>query len=378
MSYTDYRKPVQIMPYQSDHFFKKVQCGQNHCIAISSKGGIAYTWGSNTLGQQGRATTDNMGSPSPGQSAYSPKYDAIDVAAGGYNNIVFTSDNRIITWGINTYCSASLTKPILTMPTVVMNISHVFDIKASINHTFVLTESGLYACGLNDHGQFGNGRTNQDPQPLTQIKHINYTNGYRYVAVGSNKSIAIVEYDCKERSYCQGAQHGLCVSPNICHCEPGMYGGDSCQYLMCNGHVADGKDVVCSGHGACIAPNQCRCSKGFTDNDCQTPYSCWEYKATDSRVCGGHGLCIDTNKCECVSGYYGQDCTISVGGDRSTGYLVIIGSVVCGMALIAIVIAVILIIAKTRQNSVVPVAQNIDEEQEEIIIDKELLSKKMM
>ncbi|CAH1774305.1 unnamed protein product [Owenia fusiformis] len=104
--------------------------------------------------------------------------------------------------------------------------------------------------------------------------------------------------DCSQVADCSG--HGVCLSPNICRCDPGFY-GESCENTI-NCPELDN----CSGHGLCVdegSRKTCVCDTGFTGSQCE------EVDCTDLNNCSNHGLCNEPNICTCEEDYMGKDCS---------------------------------------------------------------------
>ncbi|EFC48687.1 predicted protein, partial [Naegleria gruberi] len=101
-----------------------------------------------------------------------------------------------------------------------------------------------------------------------------------------------------------------------CDCEKG-YGGENCQYPICNGLLANDTNV-CGGRGKCIALDTCQCaiSQGgqvfYNGTLCQNLY-CYSHSSKEAQVCNGRGQCFlnattNIGGCKCNDQYSGDTC----------------------------------------------------------------------
>jgi hypothetical protein len=289
----------------------------------------------------------------------------------------------LLSWGSNIRCNPSRTEDLILYHKILLNNTNfgaVLSIASSLDHTLLLTETGLHGCGSNDHGQLGTGQTQTTPQPLTKVNALPYTNGYIQIAASEQKSASVVEYTCKELNLCSGEQHGVCIAPNICLCEKGRYAGPQCQYFMCHGHVHEMNGTVCSGHGSCVGPDLCRCARGYKGNQCELPYTCYGKKSSNSSVCSGHGVCVAEDKCECLQEYYTSDCSYNIGDEKMAGILAIVGISVGSLVLLLIILVIIIVCVRKKQRKELAKSSSphIDDEEffdeamdEELVIRKE-------
>jgi hypothetical protein len=317
-----------------------------------------------------QGTTDT-----PGVSAYWHGKAVAIVASGNYNMAIL-SNGDLMTWGTNIFCNKEKFKDsALTLPAkIYSNVASIQHIAASPSHALFMNESGIYGCGSNSVGQLGTGVKQQGPQNLTKIV-IPYAD-YTSISAGEGVSSVTIEYDCQELSFCNGEQHGVCAAPHQCKCEVEKFTGDSCQYIMCNGHAQDGKDTVCSGKGTCIE-NLCKCSDGFVGVNCETEIKCYGINAADPKTCSGHGTCISQDKCDCKREYYMSDCSINIEDERMTKYLAIFGTVI-GLIVVGLIIVVVLIVIwsvrknKDQKKDYNPMIDIGDEEIDEIDFAKKI------
>ncbi|XP_077978924.1 von Willebrand factor-like [Glandiceps talaboti] len=95
---------------------------------------------------------------------------------------------------------------------------------------------------------------------------------------------------------CEEDNHGICVAPFECQCNPG-YEGEFCQLSLCS--------KPCEHGGICIGPNNCDCSEtDYTGSHCE--------KAVCDSFCetGNRGVCVSPGLCQCNLGYAGSLCEV--------------------------------------------------------------------
>ena len=73
----------------SKHSIKKVSCGLNHAVAITSDTGICYTWGCGSHGQLGRTSNSTLNLNPPVAVSFFVKRNIkiVDVSAGGKHTL---------------------------------------------------------------------------------------------------------------------------------------------------------------------------------------------------------------------------------------------------------------------------------------------------
>jgi len=146
----------------------KIACGAAHSVAMSPNGKLC-AWGDNDYGQLGNGTTDDSDRAKPVTVA---NVVFADIACGDNFTVALTNDGKIYAWGDNTFGqlgngtnTASSTPQLIDVPGVTFT-----KIACGSGHVMALSSDGqLYAWGLNDYGQLGNGTTEnaKTPQPIT-------------------------------------------------------------------------------------------------------------------------------------------------------------------------------------------------------------------
>ena len=168
-----------------------IAAGENHTLAISNKGHL-YTWGANGVGQlgngeNGTGTTDKAkDKKEPVRIGSETNWKAI--AAGNFHSMGLKSDGRLYAWGLNN--SGQLGDGTNAQSNTPQQVGANTDWKAiavGSSYSLALRSNGrLYAWGLNSSGQLGDGTTgNQSrPQPIG-------TDTWKAIAAGGAHSIAI-------------------------------------------------------------------------------------------------------------------------------------------------------------------------------------------
>jgi len=159
-----------------DSFIKLSSPGylENVAAMAGSAGHVVFLLSDGTVWACGDNSDGRLGTESPGGGAAQPMLyieDAIAVAAGKTHTLVLESDGDLYACGGNAYGQLGgeydPSIPACTAPSKVM--SRVSAIAAGDYTSYALTERGdLYASGLNDYGQVGNG-TGGDAHGFIQV-----------------------------------------------------------------------------------------------------------------------------------------------------------------------------------------------------------------
>jgi alpha-tubulin suppressor-like RCC1 family protein len=146
--------------------FVQLSGGNVHSIGIKSDG-TAWAWGNNFVGQLGNGTTVN--SNSPVQMGNESNWTQISV--GNSHNIALKNDGTLWAWGANNYGQLGDGTTINKLvPTKIGTDSDWKFIAASLLgcNLAIKTNGTLWAWGLNQYGQLGDGTTINRHTP-TQI-----------------------------------------------------------------------------------------------------------------------------------------------------------------------------------------------------------------
>ena len=144
-----------------------------HALALDSKG-IVYAWGLNENGQLGNnSTVDSHVPVVVDTSGVLKDKKIIDIATGSAHSLALDSDGHVYAWGSNEYgqlgnnSSVDSYVPVMVDTNGVLKGKKIVAIAAGFSHSLALDSDGkIYAWGLNDHGQLGNNSTVDSPVPV--------------------------------------------------------------------------------------------------------------------------------------------------------------------------------------------------------------------
>ena len=144
-----------------------IAAGESHSLA-ADKNGHVWAWGSDTFGQLGDGLT-NVFAAVPQSVLALSNVNTVVVAAGGAHSLALDISGIVWAWGLNTSGQAgnsALTN--IALPGTVAGLTNtVVAVSAGYQHSLALGSNGvLWAWGLNDHGQLGNGDTNSTATPV--------------------------------------------------------------------------------------------------------------------------------------------------------------------------------------------------------------------
>lgn len=165
-----------------------VDGGLGYTMAINA-GGYLWAWGSNNRGKLGTGGSDTLVPVQVGSSLWSK------VDAGQDHTLAIGEDGSLHAWGWNVYGSVgdgTGTGTDRSTPVLVDNTSPWVDISASYDSKFSLgvkQDSNLYAWGLNETGQFGDG-TVMAPFFVRTLSPSLVGTGWSEVSAGVGFSIA--------------------------------------------------------------------------------------------------------------------------------------------------------------------------------------------
>lgn len=166
--------------------FTKVARGSSasHTVAIRSDGTL-WTWGNNSNGQLGDASTTHRYIPAQVGTVTS----WTDVAAGSGHSLALRADGSLWAWGLNgngQLGDGSTTQR--AVPTQVGGGSTWTAISAGSSHSAAVRSDGtLWVWGSNGNGQLGDGTTTQS----TIIKQVGTAANWRSVSCGNSFTLAV-------------------------------------------------------------------------------------------------------------------------------------------------------------------------------------------
>lgn len=135
-----------------------VAAGEYHSLALKADGTV-WAWGTNRQAQLGNGTGGNTFSNVP--VAVAPLAGIVQIAAGANHNVALKSDGTVWIWGDNLYGEVGNGTTSGNQPLPVRNTSltNVVEVRADGSfHTLARRRDGtIWAWGLNDNGQIGDG-----------------------------------------------------------------------------------------------------------------------------------------------------------------------------------------------------------------------------
>jgi alpha-tubulin suppressor-like RCC1 family protein len=142
-----------------------IATGNAHTVTLTSDGKV-FAWGANGEGQLGDGTTINRTTPvAVNMSRALLGKTVTAIAAGADYTVALTSDGKVFAWGANWAgqlgdgTTINRTTPVAVDMSGALLGKTVTAIAAAV-HTVALTSDGkVFAWGLNDYGQLGNGTT---------------------------------------------------------------------------------------------------------------------------------------------------------------------------------------------------------------------------
>src|SRR5579871_5716309 len=150
-----------ITPAFSISGIKAIACGYNHTLALDSYGTV-WAWGDNGLGQLG--TGDTI----PHSTPIAVFFGARAIAAGAAHSLALDASGTVWAWGDNAngeLGTASGTNPLVPNPMVGMPLA-IKAIACGGLHSLMLDQGGnLYGCGYNGFGQLAQADNNDRYTP---------------------------------------------------------------------------------------------------------------------------------------------------------------------------------------------------------------------
>jgi alpha-tubulin suppressor-like RCC1 family protein len=155
--------------------------------ADKARADAAYTWGYNGLGQLGDGTQNLR--PTPG-SVPGLTNGVTAVAAGG-NYSLAVQNGAVYAWGDNeTGTLGDGTNLRRLLPVAVSGLTNgVTAVAGGLSHSLAVQNGGVYAWGYNGNGALGNGTTNSSTTPVAVSAPL--TSGVTAIAEGNQFSLAI-------------------------------------------------------------------------------------------------------------------------------------------------------------------------------------------
>ncbi len=196
-TYEDSLTPVEI----TDNFnlndgekIVSIDAGNDSSIALSSDGRV-FTFGYNSYGQLGNVTTTPSSTPTEITSNFSLNTGEVieSVFMGGENGAVLTSEGRIFTWGDNS--QGQLGNGTTTLSSTPLDITSEFllvfgetilDVSINNKHYLIYTsDNRVFSWGLNNNGQVGNGSITSANRPVDITSRFSFDSSETIVSISS-------------------------------------------------------------------------------------------------------------------------------------------------------------------------------------------------
>ena len=163
-----------------------IASGDYHGLALKNDGTL-LAWGYNASGQLGNGTDTNLGLSFVNVTGLT---NVESIAAGANHSVARKSDGTVWAWGLNNQGqvgNGTTTLRYLT-PTSVTGLSGVTAIASGSRHVLALLADGtVRAWGANEYGQLGDGTTTQRIAPVT----VSSLSGVVAIAAAGNHSLAL-------------------------------------------------------------------------------------------------------------------------------------------------------------------------------------------
>jgi alpha-tubulin suppressor-like RCC1 family protein len=149
----------------SSTFLNNGAHGTGHSLALKSDGTV-WSWGFNYYGQLGYGTQDSSVHPTPARVPGLDK--VIAISAGEDDSLALKSDGTVWAWGLDDYGQlGDGNTNVSSSPVQVSGLTKVVGISAGFGHCLAVKSDGtVWAWGLNNYGQLGDGTTSVRTRPV--------------------------------------------------------------------------------------------------------------------------------------------------------------------------------------------------------------------
>jgi len=162
--------PTQNAEAAAPNDIPQIKAGRDFSIARQTDGTV-WAWGSNSNGQLGDGTTNNIMEP----AEVADLSGVTSVAAGEYHSLALKKDGTVWAWGSNSNGQVGDGTAIDRLkPVQVKKLDHVIAIEAGGSHSVAIKENGtVWVWGKNGTGQLGDGTTANRSLPI-QVEGIDH------------------------------------------------------------------------------------------------------------------------------------------------------------------------------------------------------------
>jgi alpha-tubulin suppressor-like RCC1 family protein len=167
-----------------------ISAGGFHSLALRTDGTV-WAWGSDRYGQLGDAGSEGF---SPVPVRVLDLGEAVAVAAGGQFSLAIRADRTAVGWGENGLgqLGEGSTSLRVSTPRRVRRLSNVQQVAAGDFFTLaVLADGTVWACGSDDHGQLGDGRSGVGLMRTLPYR-VQRITGALQVSAGEDHSLALL------------------------------------------------------------------------------------------------------------------------------------------------------------------------------------------
>ncbi|MCF7808221.1 MAG: choice-of-anchor D domain-containing protein [Candidatus Marinimicrobia bacterium] len=169
-----------------------VSAGRNHSVALTDEGKV-YAMGWNVFGQLGDASNTDSNIPVEVDTAGVLAGKTItDITTGQYTTTALSSEGEVYTWGQNDHgelgnnSTTHSNIPVAVDMTGVLSGKVITDIASGQYHTLALSDDGkLYAWGMNNEGQLGNGNKVDSSVPV-EVDMTGLLSGKTIIAIAAD------------------------------------------------------------------------------------------------------------------------------------------------------------------------------------------------
>jgi RCC1 and BTB domain-containing protein len=168
----------------------QIVCGYYHSFVLTKSGDL-YGFGNNVAGQIGCGNNTHQSKPIKINGFHNEKI--VSIACGNGHSLVLTEIGHIYCWGYNAYGQLGLgdsTSRNIPQKLDLKNNETVESISCGFAHSLFLTTDGdIYAFGLNNFGQIGNGKATNELVPVK----INGSQKFKEIASNDMLNISIAK-----------------------------------------------------------------------------------------------------------------------------------------------------------------------------------------